>query len=177
MKSKSFLFLLPYILNTTCSFRSGGHADNDELSGFNRSQSESSTHSQHDIEPVTRKPKKLPLSSKKQQKTSLMQTKNSPKKPMKLDKTDYYDNSNNQPLNSNDQWDEPTDNRHQQYSNDNRRHQQLHSHDLSTQKSNRYNKQTSIKTRNTDRPQTGIFKISKFSFSYFFFSTSIIFIA
>jgi hypothetical protein len=169
MKSKSFLFLLPYILNKLVSFRSGGHAENDEPSGFNRSQSESSIQSQHDIEQVTRKPKKLPLSSKKQQKSSLVQT----KKPLKLDNTDYYDNSNNQPLNSNDQWDnwdEPTDNRHQQYSNDNRRHQQLHSHDLSTQKSNRYNKQTSIKTRNTDRPQTSTLKFLNFHFHISFFN-------
>ncbi|CAF0777714.1 unnamed protein product [Adineta steineri] len=136
---------------TSLHEKSGGsHLENEEPSTANkysRSQSGSSSQSQHDKEPVIRKTKKLLLlpSKKQQQKTNSIQTKNSLKKSNKVDSTDYYDNSNDQW----DNWDESTDN-HQ------RHRQQLHSDDLSTQKPNRYNKQptSTIKTRNNDRQQT-----------------------
>ncbi|CAF4608578.1 unnamed protein product, partial [Rotaria magnacalcarata] len=110
---------------------------------------------------ISRKPKKFPLSSKKQQhpqqKINILQSKTSTKKPPRLD---------NQQITSNEQWenweDSVDNNRYQQYPNDNRRQQQqqqqqqqqLHSDSLSAQKPNRFNKPISAKTRNNERQQT-----------------------
>ncbi|UJR31210.1 hypothetical protein I4U23_018714 [Adineta vaga] len=141
--------------------KSGGHMENEDTSlanNYSRSPSESSLPSPHDKEQVSQKSKKFPLPSKKSLKTNINPMKNSNKKLVKFDSTEYYDNSNDQW----DTWDESIDNRQQQqYPNDNNQHrrrqqqQQLNSDDLSTQKPNRFNKQSSTtKIRQNDQQQT-----------------------
>jgi hypothetical protein len=103
---------------------------------YSRSQSESSSQSQ----PLSRKSKRPLLILKKPGKSNFNQTKISSTNPPKLDNNDYYENSNDQW----GSWDETAENRPRQ---------QLHSDDLSTQKSTRHNKQLSIKTRHNDRQQ------------------------
>ena len=144
----------------TFSFRTDGYVEDDEpcmSKEYSRSHSESSTPSQHNNVSVSRKMKNYALLSKKQQKSSSIQTKSS-KKLGRYGNADYYDNPNNQQINLNEQWEnwkDSTDNYHQTYSNDNRRRQQLHSYDLSTQKSNS-NKQLSTEARGYDRQQTSM---------------------
>ncbi|CAF3579594.1 unnamed protein product [Rotaria sp. Silwood1] len=143
---------------TSLHEKSRGHTENEEQSitnKYSRSQSETSSQSQHPNESIIRKSKKFPLTSKKQQqqqqqqqqKINLLQTKTQSKKLINNENLNYIENQ----INSNDQWNESNDNRYQHYTNDNRHHQQqqqLQSDSLSTQKINRYNnKQSSTKER------------------------------
>ena len=171
------------VLTKLFLFSSGGQADTDDhnnaptvtavaaTSGtsasnkYSRSQSESSSQSQVDNGTSYTRSKHFPISSRKQQKSNIIQSKISSNQTRSKVKTtdviDYFEN------NTNDQWgdwEEPmkqssdfltTNTRYQQsYSNDRRRQQQTMSTDGLPQKSNRYNEHMNDNNRTKQSSKT-----------------------